>query len=423
MMGSAMAMLMGAGPSQANAGVGSEAATADETADFLAALVAAIPAATAELVAEVTPPADSASQDAEDPAAPADVSALIAGMLQALAAPAGQAAAAPESAVTVDTEPDGIAPGKPHQQAMTNLAGLLEAAARTTQQQTASAIQDATPVPQDPAAEQLAAAQGAATETATAPQPAPRADLRQLLQMLSPADRRSTTASAATVTHAGPGERSSVELPLQAAEAAVAAVSGNSPGTGLAAEPIPMARATPTAVIDLASVPSAASAATLAAQNTPAPAQGSPAPGDAGSTVHAAVGTPRWADEIGSRVMLMSLHGQHEGSLTLTPEHLGPVEVRVSVNQNTASVWFGAAHADTRAALTEALPRLRELFNDAGLMLGSADVSQQAPRQRGQGAAAGRASGAGAAPAVDGLDSHSRPAPRRVALGLVDTYV
>ena len=52
------------------------------------------------------------------------------------------------------------------------------------------------------------------------------------------------------------------------------------------------------------------------------------------------------------------------------------------MNQNTAQVWFGAQHADTRAALAEALPRLREMFAEAGLSLGHAGVSQEAPRRQ-----------------------------------------
>jgi flagellar hook-length control protein FliK len=95
--------------------------------------------------------------------------------------------------------------------------------------------------------------------------------------------------------------------------------------------------------------------------------------------VHSTVGSPRWANELGSRLAMMTVRGQHEGSLTLTPEHLGPLEVRISVNQDTTNVWFGAQHADTRAALADAIPRLREMFAASGLALGQAGVSQDMP--------------------------------------------
>lgn len=95
------------------------------------------------------------------------------------------------------------------------------------------------------------------------------------------------------------------------------------------------------------------------------------------------VGTPRWKDELGARITLMATQGQQGGSLRLSPEHLGPLEIQITVNDDkSTNVQFGAQHAETRTALQDALPRLREMFSSAGLQLGDAGVSQQAPRQR-----------------------------------------
>jgi len=143
-----------------------------------------------------------------------------------------------------------------------------------------------------------------------------------------------------------------------------------------------------------------------------------------GTAVHASlrehVGTARWADELGSRLVLMSVRGQQEGSLTLTPEHLGPLEVQISVNKDTASVWFGAQNADTRTALTEALPRLRELFAASGLSLGQAGVSEQAPRREAPGSETIRGIGA-SEEGVSGGEA-AEPAWRPMRAGLIDTY-
>jgi flagellar hook-length control protein FliK len=97
--------------------------------------------------------------------------------------------------------------------------------------------------------------------------------------------------------------------------------------------------------------------------------------------VHSSVGSNAWANDLGARLTLMAGQGQHSASLRLSPEHLGPLEVRIDMSDDKASVWFGAQHADTRAALNEALPRLRELFAASGMMLTDAGVSQQPPRQ------------------------------------------
>jgi flagellar hook-length control protein FliK len=93
------------------------------------------------------------------------------------------------------------------------------------------------------------------------------------------------------------------------------------------------------------------------------------------------VGSAKWADALGARLMLMATRGEQQGSLRLSPEHLGPLEVQIRVQDDKATVWFGAQHADTRAALQDALPRLREMFVSSGMQLGDAGVSREAPRQ------------------------------------------
>jgi flagellar hook-length control protein FliK len=98
--------------------------------------------------------------------------------------------------------------------------------------------------------------------------------------------------------------------------------------------------------------------------------------------VAAPVGTPAWTEEIGARMTWMAEQGRHTASLKLSPEQLGPLEIRISIREDQASVWFGAAHADTRAAIEHALPRLREMFAAQGLSLTDAGVFQEAPRDR-----------------------------------------
>ena len=98
--------------------------------------------------------------------------------------------------------------------------------------------------------------------------------------------------------------------------------------------------------------------------------------------VHSPVGSAAWADEIGTRVVMMTEAGNHTASLKLSPEHLGPLEISITVRDDKASVWFGAAHADTRAAIETALPRLREMFEAQGLSLADAGVFREPPREQ-----------------------------------------
>jgi flagellar hook-length control protein FliK len=132
--------------------------------------------------------------------------------------------------------------------------------------------------------------------------------------------------------------------------------------------------------------------------------------------VHAAVGTTAWADEIGSRLVVMAEQGKQTASLRLSPEHLGPLEISITMRDDKASVWFGAAHADTRAAIEQALPRLRELFESQGLSLTDSGVFRESPRDSSVPRAPTPA--AEGQSAEDGTESRSV----RVQLGLIDAY-
>ena len=108
------------------------------------------------------------------------------------------------------------------------------------------------------------------------------------------------------------------------------------------------------------------------------------------------VGTSDWSDELGTKLTWMAQQGIQSASLQLSPEHLGPLQVNISVHDGQASVWFGAAQPDTRAALQQSLPQLRQLFANQGLTLADAGVSRESPRgQDRQSSAAAGIAGSG----------------------------
>jgi flagellar hook-length control protein FliK len=133
--------------------------------------------------------------------------------------------------------------------------------------------------------------------------------------------------------------------------------------------------------------------------------------------VNVPVGNAQWADEIGSRMTMMVEQGKHTASLRLSPEHLGPLEVRITMNGDQASVQFGAAHVDTRNAIENALPRLREMFAATGLSLSDANVSREPPRQ--QQNPTPQSSSSSNFGGEDGVTSVSAA---QVRLGLLDAY-
>lgn len=91
------------------------------------------------------------------------------------------------------------------------------------------------------------------------------------------------------------------------------------------------------------------------------------------------VGSQAWSDELGARLATMVDRGEQLATLQLTPDELGPVEVRIALREGEATVWFGAQAVETRAALEQALPRLRELFASGGLALAHAAVNSDTP--------------------------------------------
>ena len=155
------------------------------------------------------------------------------------------------------------------------------------------------------------------------------------------------------------------------------------------------------------------SAAQQPAASTP------PAPSPVSVPVHAEVGSGAWAQELGVRLNWMAQQGISSASLRLSPEQLGPVEVRISVHQNTASVWFGAAQPDTRSALEQALPKLREMFSAQGLNLAHTGVSDQSARGA---QSQPQAAVVPAAAALRELNATPIASRTPVHQGLIDTY-
>lgn len=72
--------------------------------------------------------------------------------------------------------------------------------------------------------------------------------------------------------------------------------------------------------------------------------------------------------------------GGHEAVVRLAPDEFGVLEVRVTLRDGQVNVAFGAAVAQTRAVLEQALPQLRDLLGAAGLRLNDASIVSQLAR-------------------------------------------
>jgi hypothetical protein len=123
---------------------------------------------------------------------------------------------------------------------------------------------------------------------------------------------------------------------------------------------------------------------------------------------------PRWADDLGNRLASMVRTGESSASLQLTPVDLGPLEVKVAVRDNQATVHFGATNAETRALLEASIPRLREMLASQGFQLMDSSVSHGFARPT-------RHESAGT-PRVDEVGESPNVAIKTHITGLLDLY-
>ena len=132
-----------------------------------------------------------------------------------------------------------------------------------------------------------------------------------------------------------------------------------------------------------------------------------------------------FSNGLSNRLMMMSQDGVQSARLKLYPEHLGPLDVRIQIDDDGARVWFGAQHGQTREALEAAIPRLRELFADQGLQLVRADVSSGQNREQTTDGSVNRAdlTTAGSSEESTELAESFTPSIARVTDRLLDVYV
>lgn len=97
------------------------------------------------------------------------------------------------------------------------------------------------------------------------------------------------------------------------------------------------------------------------------------------------VGQPQWSQAIGEKVLWLAAQNVSSAEINLHPKDLGPIQVRVSVNQEQTTVSFTSQHAVVREVLDQNLNRLRDMFSEQGLNLVNVDVSDKSfSRQQGE---------------------------------------
>ncbi len=87
---------------------------------------------------------------------------------------------------------------------------------------------------------------------------------------------------------------------------------------------------------------------------------------------------PQWGQALGQRVVFMANNSMQQAQITLNPEKLGHIQVTLELDKDQKmNVSLNAQNGLTRESMENALPKLREMLEQAGLTLGSMDVGDQ----------------------------------------------
>ena len=88
-------------------------------------------------------------------------------------------------------------------------------------------------------------------------------------------------------------------------------------------------------------------------------------------------GRPEWTSAMNERVTWLVGQRMQSADIQLNPPQLGPVEVRITIQNDQASLFFTSHNGAVREAIQAALPRLNEMLAQGGLSLGQTSVGAE----------------------------------------------
>lgn len=114
------------------------------------------------------------------------------------------------------------------------------------------------------------------------------------------------------------------------------------------------------------------------------------------TTVDVPVGQAEWGDRVMGKLSWLTARNMQVAEIHLTPPDMGPMEVKVRVQNDQATVTVHAANPVVREQLEQHSHRLRDMLGEQGISLSQFDVSDQPGQQASdQGAGSDERSGSG----------------------------
>ena len=94
-----------------------------------------------------------------------------------------------------------------------------------------------------------------------------------------------------------------------------------------------------------------------------------------------------WNQELGSKIAWMTSQNISSADIKLNPEHLGPISIRIDMQNDQANISFTAFNSGVKELLEASIPKLREMLGSQQLNLADVNVAQNAFSDQGQSSA------------------------------------
>lgn len=128
-----------------------------------------------------------------------------------------------------------------------------------------------------------------------------------------------------------------------------------------------------------------------------------------------------FSERFGAQLQWMASEKIGHARIRVSPQQLGPVEVLLRLDGERISADFISSHPETRQALEQGLPRLRDMLGEHGFQLAHAGVGDQSASSSGGGG--GTPTGMELADDATGAQvTQDEAAPVAVSRGLLDAY-
>ncbi len=138
--------------------------------------------------------------------------------------------------------------------------------------------------------------------------------------------------------------------------------------------------------------------------------------------ITSSLGSPQWQSELGDQVHLMSRQNESRAELILTPPQLGRIEISLDIKGDQASALFISANPEVRAALENAMDRLRDVLAGNGIALNQSQVGSESPNGSASSDHGSKPNNQGLAQGNDDVSAPTTPAWTRHNNNMLDVF-